>query len=71
MNTIHALNQFLQDFKQMSKSAETLADSWSNDPNYRNRPDRQALTSKLMCALPNPITIGKIHDDILKSISGN
>ncbi len=71
MDTIDALNQFLKDFKQMSKSAEILAESWANNPNCRNRPDRQNLTSKLMCALPNPITIGKIHDDILKSITGN
>lgn len=40
-------------------AADDLATSWSENPDLRNRPARQALTCNLMASLPKPAVVGE------------
>lgn len=64
LNPEQSLKRVLQDYRALAKSVNALIDSWAEDVDTRNRPNRQKLCSKLCDAMPKPLVIGKAIDDI-------
>lgn len=57
-------------FKQFAASVEALIEAWSSDPNTRNRPNRQKLSTALSKFVTSDVqmSLGEVLDEIEDSV---
>jgi hypothetical protein len=60
------LLEVLMAYRALAKVVDSLVQTWSEQPDVRNRPGRQRLSSALVGLVPRPLALGSAVDAIAK-----
>lgn len=68
--TLENLNRFLAAQREMSDAGCALMEGMGDDPDFRNRPERQAITTAVCNVMAAPLEIGQVADMIFALLEG-